>query len=332
MGRRGDVGGNYRMQLNASTRQIVGKRSRRLHREGKLAAVVYGHAAAATPLVLDRLEFQKVFVKSGRTHLLDLVVDGSRTEKVLIREIQTHPRRLGPIHVDFYQVNLEEKIRVEVPIHLIGESAAVKRGDADVLQPIHALEVECLPTEIPAEFEVDLTPLAEIDDGLRVSELAVPKGITILADPGEQLRHRGARVDIVVLSRRVAYVVVIGIGVMAAFSFAFQTANVTLVGILLATVVAAFGVQELLQDYVSGYYILLERHIRVGDRIVLDGHTGDVVEVKLRVTLVRTAEGDLLVVPNSELFTKPVLVRAKGSPEAHAAKEAEAAKPSEHQG
>jgi large subunit ribosomal protein L25 len=173
------------LQLNASTRQILGKRSRRLHREGKLSAVVYGHSAAATPLVLDRLEFQKVFVKSGRTHLVDLVVDGNRTEKVLVREIQNHPRRLGPIHVDFYQVNLEEKIRVEVPVHLTGESAAVKRGDADVLQPIHALEVECLPTEIPEQFEVDLTPLAEIDDGLRVSELAVPKGITILADPDE---------------------------------------------------------------------------------------------------------------------------------------------------
>ncbi|HEV2218698.1 MAG TPA: 50S ribosomal protein L25 [Candidatus Dormibacteraeota bacterium] len=173
------------MQLNASTRQVLGKRSRRLHREGKLVAVVYGHTAAPTPLVLDRLEFQKVFVKSGRTHLVDLVVDGSRTEKVLVREIQTHPRRLGPIHVDFYQVNLEEKIRVEVPIHLVGESAAVKRGDADVLQPIHELEVECLPTEIPEAFEVDLTPLAEIDDGMRVSELTVPKGITILADPDE---------------------------------------------------------------------------------------------------------------------------------------------------
>ena len=173
------------MQLKASTRELLGKRTRRLHRQGKLAAVVYGHNSKPTPLVLDRLEFQKVFVKSGRTHLVDLVVDGSRTEKVLVREIQSHPRRLGPIHVDFYQVNLEEKIRVEVPIHLTGESAAVKRGDADVLQPIHALEVECLPTEIPEEFEVDLTPLAEIDDGLRVSELAVPKGITILADPDE---------------------------------------------------------------------------------------------------------------------------------------------------
>src|SRR5213080_2942080 len=128
------------MQLNASTREPLGKRSRRLHRQGKLAAVVYGHNAKPTPLVLDRLEFQKVFVKSGRTHLVDLAIDG-RTEKVLVREIQTHPRRLGPIHVDFYQVNLQEKIEVEVPIHLTGESAAVKRGDADILQPLHSIRV-----------------------------------------------------------------------------------------------------------------------------------------------------------------------------------------------
>jgi large subunit ribosomal protein L25 len=172
------------MQLNASTRQLLGKRARRLYYEGKLPAVVYGHSAAPTPLTLDRLEFQKVFVKSGRTHLVDLVVDG-KTEKVLVREIQTHPRRLGPTHVDFYQVSLEEKIRVEVPVHLTGESAAVKRGDADILQPIHELEVECLPTDIPEAFEVDITALAEIESELRVSELRVPKGVTVLADPEE---------------------------------------------------------------------------------------------------------------------------------------------------
>jgi small conductance mechanosensitive channel len=147
---------------------------------------------------------------------------------------------------------------------------------------------------------------------------------------GEQLRHRAVRSDMVVLGRRVVYVVVIGIGVTVAFSFALETANVTLIGILLATVVAALGVQDLLRDYVSGYYVLWERHIRVGDTIALDGHSGEVVEVKLRVTLVRTESGDLLVVPNSELFTKPVLVRAKGSPESHAAEEA--AKPSKPQG
>jgi len=171
------------MQLKASTRTRLGKASRRLHSEGKLAGIVYGHNATPTPLVLDRLEFQKVFIKSGRTHLVDLVVDGERTEKVLVREIQTHPRRLGPIHVDFYQVSLEEKITVEVPVHLVGESAAVKRGDADVLQPIHAVRVECLPTDIPEAFEVDLNPLEDVESEFRISELKVPKGVTVMMDP-----------------------------------------------------------------------------------------------------------------------------------------------------
>jgi large subunit ribosomal protein L25 len=173
------------MQLKASIRTVLGKRSRRLHGEGKLAAVIYGHNTEAKPLVLDRLEFQKVYLKSGRTHLVDLLIDGDRAEKVLVREIQTHPRRLGPIHVDFYQVSLEEKITVEVPVHLTGESAAVKRGDADVLQPVHRVRVECLPTDIPEAFEVDLTPLEEIESELRISDLKVPKGVTVLDEPDE---------------------------------------------------------------------------------------------------------------------------------------------------
>jgi large subunit ribosomal protein L25 len=173
------------MQIKASARQPLGKRSRRLLREGKLPAIVYGHNTEATPITLDKLEFQKVFVKSGRTHLVDLAIDG-RTEKVLVREIQTHPRRLGPIHVDFYQVNLQEKIEVEVPVHLVGESAAVKRGDADILQPMHSVRVECLPSDIPEAFEIDITPLEEIDMELRVAELKVPQGVTVLDEP-EQL-------------------------------------------------------------------------------------------------------------------------------------------------
>ncbi len=176
------------MQLKASPRQPLGKRSRRLMREGKLPAIVYGHNTEPTPLTLDRIEFQKVFVKSGRTHLIDLVIDkldGNRTEKVLIREIQTHPRRQGPIHVDFYQVNLQERIEVEVPVHVVGESGPVKQGDGDVLQPMHSIRVECLPTEIPEDFEIDITPLDEIGAELRVSAIKVRAGVTVLDDPEE---------------------------------------------------------------------------------------------------------------------------------------------------
>ena len=121
-------------------------------------------------------------------------------------------------------------------------------------------------------------------------------------------RVRERRGELAVITRRVVYAAVIAIGVFFALGWAAQNANVTLFGLLVATVVAALGLQQLLQDYVSGYYVLLERHIRIGDRITFDGSSGTVSDVRLRVTLIKTDDGDLIVVPNSELFTKPVTV------------------------
>ena len=125
---------------------------------------------------------------------------------------------------------------------------------------------------------------------------------------GEQLLKRQVRTDMVVLGRRVITGMVIVLGVFAALGVAAQTANVTLFGLLLATIVAALGVQDLLRDYVSGYYVLFEHHIRVGDHIGFDTHNGVVTEVRLRVTMLKSDEGDVIVVPNSELFTKPVTI------------------------
>lgn len=123
-----------------------------------------------------------------------------------------------------------------------------------------------------------------------------------------QLAKRHVRGDMVVLGRRVVTAAVILIGVFAALGFAAQTANVTLFGLLLATIVAALGVQDLLRDYVSGYYVLFEHHIRVGDHINFNSHSGIVTEVRLRVTLLKSDNGDVVIVPNSELFTKPVTI------------------------
>ena len=138
---------------------------------------------------------------------------------------------------------------------------------------------------------------------------------------GEQLRRRQVRSDMVILGRRVVTALVIVLGIFAGLGFAAQTANVTLFGLLLATIVAALGVQDLLRDYVSGYYVLFERHIRVGDRLLFDGHSGTVVEIRLRVTLLKNDEGDVVIVPNSELFTKPVTIRGV-APEEETAKKA----------
>lgn len=130
----------------------------------------------------------------------------------------------------------------------------------------------------------------------------------------QQLRTHQVRADMVVLGRRVVTAGVILLGLFAAIGFAVQSANVTLFGLLLATIVAALGVQDLLKDYVSGYYLLFEHHIRVGDHIDFDGHSGTVIEVRLRVTMLRGEDDELIVVPNSELFTKAVRVRRPAPP------------------
>jgi small conductance mechanosensitive channel len=125
---------------------------------------------------------------------------------------------------------------------------------------------------------------------------------------GAQLLKRQVRSDMVVLGRRVVTGAVILLGVFAALGIAAESANVALFGLVLATIIAALGVQDLLRDYVSGYYVLWERHIRVGDHIEFDGHGGVITDVRLRVTILKNDQGDVIIVPNSELFTKPVTI------------------------
>ena len=175
------------LKLSASVREITGKKSGSLRRQGRLPAVVYGQQKGATALELDAREFQTVYARAGRTHLVDLALDGGRPVKVLVREVQTHPRRLGPVHVDLYRVNLKDKLHADVPVVLIGESPAAKRGEGDVLFTLHQIKVECLPADIPESIEVDLSGLEELDQGIRVGEIGLPEGVALMGDPEEMV-------------------------------------------------------------------------------------------------------------------------------------------------
>lgn len=130
----------------------------------------------------------------------------------------------------------------------------------------------------------------------------------------EALRRRGLRENVVIVGSRVITVSLIVIGALFAFGVAVRSDNVTILGIVAAIVITSFGAQDLLKDYVSGYYILLERNIKVGDNISLERGSGTVSEVRLRVTLLRSETGDVVIVPNSELFTHPVTVHANPTP------------------
>ena len=143
----------------------------------------------------------------------------------------------------------------------------------------------------------------------------------------EALRRRGLRENVVITGSRVITVALIVVGALFAFGIAVRSDNVTILGIVAAVIITSFGAQDLLKDYVSGYYLLLERNIRVGDNISLENGEGTVAEVRLRVTLLRSEAGDVVVVPNSELFTHPVTIHAKPASSAGSAEDAKPAPP-----
>jgi large subunit ribosomal protein L25 len=175
------------LKLEASKRTVLGRHVRRLRAEGRVPGVVYGHQKDSEAVALDAGEFRKVFAKAGRTHLVDLVLEGGRPEKVLIKEVQKHPRHDGPQHVDLYRIDLKEKLQLEVPITIVGESPAVKQGDGDLLISLHAIRIECLPSDIPESIEVDVSGLNEIDDAVRVHDLQFPESVTVLTGPEEMI-------------------------------------------------------------------------------------------------------------------------------------------------
>lgn len=181
------------MELKADKRETTGKATRRLRHAGLLPAVVYGHNASPTSVQLDAHEFERVFSRSGRTQLIDLVVDQGRAHKVLVKEVQRSPRKNTFVHVDFHQVSLREKLQVDVPVVVTGQAEPVATGDADVLVVMHSLKVECLPTVIPEAVEVDISSLTEVEAGVRVSELQLPEGVTAVADPDELVVKLAAR-------------------------------------------------------------------------------------------------------------------------------------------
>src|ERR1700716_3069572 len=171
--------------LKLEPRADRGRHLQALRRQGRLPAIVYGHNVDPVTVLVDGREFVKVFQKVGGNQLVDLQLGDEPVRKALIREVQRSPRDGDLLHVDFYQVNLTEKIESEVPIEIEGEVELVAKGEADLQRGLHALKGECLPTDLPPVITVDLSSLKEIDDEIRVKDLPVPPGCEILDDPDD---------------------------------------------------------------------------------------------------------------------------------------------------
>lgn len=176
-----------RLSLNAEERKILGKKVKKLRQDGILPGHVFGKSLDTEPVSVNAKDFLKTLHLAGETSLIDLKIGKEKVRPVLIRDVQYDPITSAPIHIDFYQVNLAEKVTVPVPLELSGEEPEkVHLGEAIVLQTIHEVNVQALPTDLVEKIEVSIVGLKEIDDAVTLGQLTYDKNkLTILADPEE---------------------------------------------------------------------------------------------------------------------------------------------------
>jgi len=171
-------------ELQASRRTGAGKgAARSLRRAGQIPAVIYGHNRAPEALALDSAALTRALtgISAGST-ILDVTIDGTAPVKALIREIQRHPLRAADIlHLDLYEVRADEKITVEVPVHLVGTADGVRNFGGVMDQVLHRLEILVFPGDIPAHIDVDVTNLG-IGKSVFVRDVKLEKA-EILNDP-----------------------------------------------------------------------------------------------------------------------------------------------------
>jgi len=165
--------------LTAAPRTATGKgaaRQARLQRQ--VPAVIYGHGRPSQSLTVESKALEKALMGvEPESTLIELTVDGKKS-RALIREIQRHPVRPDIIHVDFYEIHADEKVKLKIPVHLVGTPDGVRNAGGVLDQVTREVEIEVLPEHIPNRVELDVSALA-IGHSLHVSHLTIPNAVIL---------------------------------------------------------------------------------------------------------------------------------------------------------
>jgi large subunit ribosomal protein L25 len=183
-------------KLAVQPRQVVGKKVAQLRRDGVLPGVVFGGHKDSAPVQTDLRAFERSYRRWGNTTLLSLEgLDGDAIP-ALIHGVARDTMTGRLLHVDLQRVSLTEKTQAEVPLHFVHESPAVKTLGAVLVHARNHVQVEAFPQDMPHAIEVDLSPLAEIDDAIFVRDLIVDKTIVEIIDDPDELVVKAVPVHI----------------------------------------------------------------------------------------------------------------------------------------
>lgn len=151
--------------------------------QGRIPAVAYGRGIPSRVLSVSFLDFSRVYGKAGENTLVELSLAKEKPCKALIHDVQVDPLSGKFIHIDFYQVRMDEKVETSVPLTFVGESPAVRSLGGILIKALDEVEVSCLPADIPHEFSVDISVLETFSDQIRISDIVAPKGVLIVSEP-----------------------------------------------------------------------------------------------------------------------------------------------------
>lgn len=169
------------LTLEGERREALGRHVKALRREGITPANLYGRGAESISFQAEARALDKLVTDGGRGSLVELTIDGEK-HQTLLRGLQRHPVTRAILHADFYIVEMNRPVQTTVPVHLVGDAPAARLPGAVITHLTHEVTIECLPANIPAAVELDVTVLEELEMSLHVSDITAPEGVEILTD------------------------------------------------------------------------------------------------------------------------------------------------------
>jgi len=171
----------------SATKREPGKKAGHIRKEKGLPAVFYGTKTTSTPVTLSLGAFMRAWRQAGESGIITLNLDEGNLD-VLIHEVAVAPVTSLPIHVDFYAIDKDKKVTVNVPLDFVGEAPIAKTGEGTVVKVMHEIEIEALPKDLPHDIQVDLSTMDSLESHIAVKDLPLPTGVEATDEPEEVVR------------------------------------------------------------------------------------------------------------------------------------------------
>ena len=173
-----------KINLKSKTREEVGngKKLDSFRKQGMIPAVMYGHKIKPQNIWVKYLEFSKAYNEAGENTVIELEIGDGKKVNALVHDTQVDPMSGKFSHVDFFQVNMDEKIETNIPLEFIGESPAIKELGGMLVKSLDEIKVSCLPADLPSEITVDISRIKTFGDHIKIKDLDISDKVKVLDD------------------------------------------------------------------------------------------------------------------------------------------------------